>query len=110
MKYLLLTAALLLPGTTLAEADFSRGHREMQRYFENSPKFATHKAIWIRYNRLLLSADTGRVKAKRLAKIACKRLLENGFVRIDVAVAVSDHRQLLNGNQFSGEAERYCER
>ncbi len=110
MRYLLLAAALVLTGATQAGTTFSHGHRAMQGYFENTPAFATHKTLWVRYNRLVLSADTDRIKAKTLAKIACQRLLENGFVRIDVAVAVSDHRRLLEGNQFSGEAERYCER
>ena len=110
MKYLILTAALILPITALAERSFSNGHKAMQRHLENTPAFATHKAVWLRYNRLVLSADTERVKAKALAKAACQLLIKNGFTKIDMAVAVSDHRQLKEKNTFKGQAERYCER
>ncbi len=96
--------------TFAKEDSFSNGHRQMQRYFEHEPAFATHKAMWLRHNRLLLSADIERVKPKKLAKTACGLLLRNGFTGMDLAVAVSDHRELLRGNRFDAVKELYCER
>lgn len=93
-----------------AQDSFSKGHRQMQRYFEHEPAFATYKAMWLRHNRLLLSADTERVNPKKLAKTACRLLLSNGFTGMDLAVAVSDHRELLRGNRFDTAKELYCER
>lgn len=110
MKYLIITMALLLPYSGMAEPTFSDGHTAMQRYFENTPAFATHKAVWLRYNRLMLSANTERIKAKSLAKAACQLLVQNGFTNIDVAVAVSDHRALEQNNNVKAVTERYCQR
>lgn len=110
MKLLTLALLILIPAAASADTEFSPGHRALQRHFEAHPAFATHKAIWLRYNRLMLSANTQRVSAKALAKNACQLLLENGFRNIDVAVAVNDHRDLLLDNTFSGKSERYCER
>lgn len=111
MRYLILVAALTLPTlSAAAEREFSQGHQALQRHIERTPAYATYKAVWLRHNRLLLSADTQRVKAKALAKDVCRLLLQNGFTNMDVAVAVSDHQQLRTSNTFDGKAERYCER
>lgn len=105
-----LFAVIAATPTYSAQDRFSNAHRQMQRYFEHEPAFATHKAMWLRHNRLLLSADIERVKPKKLAKTACGLLLRNGFTGMDLAVAVSDHRELLRGNRFDAVKELYCER